>query len=59
MFGVASRCGRPGLGSYFKWRANEIAMRHARSLPVSLFQPLVGFAIFIVTLTFAAFVTGK
>jgi putative membrane protein len=26
---------------YFRWRANEIAMRHGRSLPLNFLQPLL------------------
>lgn len=33
--------GALGGGAYFRWRDNEIAMRHARSLPQSFLIPLL------------------
>jgi putative membrane protein len=34
-----------GLGAYARWRANQIAMRHARSLPRSSFIPTLALTI--------------
>ncbi|MCA3188374.1 MULTISPECIES: YidH family protein [Cupriavidus] len=40
-----------GGACYFRWKANEVAMRHARSLPSSILQSLLGTAIFCVSVT--------
>lgn len=40
-----------GGSCYFRWKANEVAMRHARSLPSSILQPLLGTAIFFFSVT--------
>lgn len=38
---------------YFKWRANEFSMRHAKTLPHSFLQPLIGIVVFGVAIVLA------
>lgn len=37
------------MGAYLQWRGNEIAMRHARALPVSRLIPLLAAAVSILS----------
>jgi putative membrane protein len=46
---AAALCG----GAYVRWKANEIAMRHARPLPGSLIIPLLSTAALLVAATIA------
>lgn len=40
-------------GAYVRWKANEIAMRHARPLPASIIIPLLSTAALMVAATIA------
>ena len=38
-----------GAGAYLRWRANEIAMRHSRSLPYSRLLPVLSISILVLS----------
>lgn len=42
-----------GAGAYAHWRDNEIAMRHARPLPLSRLIPLLSFAVLVMSVVAA------
>ena len=42
-------------GAYVRWKANEVAMRHSRSLPMSALIPLLSLAAAAIALAAAVF----
>lgn len=45
--------------AYVRWRANEIAMRHARKLPGTMAIPLIAATTLVITAVVALLITGK
>lgn len=48
--GVAALASALGAAAYLRWKRNEIAMRHARSLPHSWLLPLLSLSIVLLAL---------
>jgi len=49
--------GALGVGAYMRWRSNEIAMRHSRSLPHSALVPILAVSLVVLGIASTAVIT--